>query len=183
MAVHGKVAGSYARAIIDYLGDADKARTVADELSALGEVIESHAELSRVLTTGVFTEKQRREVLEEIMKKLKSGEDTKRMALVVSQQMRLRALSAIGERMHRLLQDHANVVPLHVESASALDAAEKKKVEQKFRSLLGKTVEASYAVDPNLIGGLRVTAAGKTYDGSLVGQLRAIEERLVGGHH
>jgi len=80
-----------------------------------------------------------------------------------------------------ILLDSANVVSLKVETATSLEADEKKQIEDKFTKILGKRVEANYQVDPALIGGLRVTAAGRTYDGSLTGWLNSFEESLISG--
>jgi len=77
--------------------------------------------------------------------------------------------------------ESGNVVSLSVETATSLETDEKKKIEDRFTKILGKKVEASYKVDPALLGGLRVTAAGRTYDGSLTGWLSSFEESLITG--
>ena len=179
MAHIGKVAGSYAKGVFDFLGSPDKVGAVAQELTTIAEVIDSHDELGRVLSTSVFAASERAGVVEDLVKKLKLSDATRRIAMVLAEANRVGYLKPIVERLHRLVQEAAQVVPLEVTSAVALESAEKKKVEQKFKTLLGMSVEASYAVDPDLIGGLRVTAQGRTYDGSLLGQLRSMEEKLT----
>jgi len=71
---------------------------------------------------------------------------------------------------------------LKVKTAEELDDSHKSKIEQRFGKILGKKVEARYEIDPSLIGGLRVDAGGRTYDGSVDGWLTSFEERLVGGY-
>ena len=94
---------------------------------------------------------------------------------------RLGHLPGIANRLHLLLLESAGTVPLDVNAAVALTAEEKDKVERRFAKMLGKKVEANYTVDASLIGGLRVTVGGRTYDGSLAGGLNNFEEQLVGG--
>ncbi|NBV51004.1 hypothetical protein EBR78_07275, partial [bacterium] len=76
----------------------------------------------------------------------------------------------------------ADVAALDVESSEELPAADRKKIEEQFSKLLGKKVEAHYSIQSQLLGGLRVTAAGRTYDGTLSGWLEKMEEKIMGGH-
>lgn len=181
MAKLDKVASNYARAIFGYLNDTAKTRALIDELRAFSDVVNSHDELAHVLNTEVFVDKKRNEVVEDLTAKLKISPDTRRILLVLSSLKRLNQTAAIAEKLHLLLLSAASVVPLKVETAVALETGERKQVEQKFNKILGKKVEATYVVDPTLIGGLRVTAGTRTYDGSLAGQLGVIEEKLIGG--
>lgn len=93
----------------------------------------------------------------------------------------MNALSSILVWLNRFVLETANVIAVQVESATDMNADQKAKVERRFQSLLGKGVEASYRIDPKLIGGVRVTANGKTYDGSIAGWLSSFEEQLVQG--
>ncbi len=186
MAKSDKVANSYAKAIYEFLKTEAKVRAMIQELTTFTQLNEANAELSHVLTTEVFTETQRAGVVDDISEKLKLSADTKRILHVLSTMRRLGHTGEIAEKLNLLLLDVAGVVPVRVEASTALDSGEKEKVEQRFTKLLGKKVEASYVVDPSLIGGLRVTAAGKTYDGSVAGWLEAVQEKLnaelVGGN-
>mgnify|MGYP006782108445 CR=1 FL=1 len=47
--------------------------------------------------------------------------------------------------------------------------------------LSGKDVELRSELDPKVIGGVLVRAAGKSYDGTVRGRLRALRSRLVHG--
>ena len=63
-----------------------------------------------------------------------------------------------------------------VTSAVPLTEAEKQKLERKLEAVLGGTVNAAYAVDESLLGGLMVEADGKIMDGSLRRRLREIKD-------
>ena len=181
MARLDKIATSYAKAVYDHLGDAAKVRAVGDELKSFAGVLAENKELSDVLATQRFSEEDRAGVLADLTARLKLSPDASRVLQVLSEMGRLDHVAGVAQKLHLLMLDAAGVVPLHVESSVGLDASEKQKVEQKFQKILGKKVEASYVVDPNLIGGLRVTAAGRTYDGTLSGWLNVFEQKLVGG--
>jgi len=176
-----KVSQRYAKAIFDYLKDGSKIRALISELEEFSILIESNTELSLVLTSDVYSDDERLAVVEDLVTKAKLSHDAKKVLSVLSTAKRLDHLRSIVERLQLVLLDSANVVSLSVETATSLESEEKKKIEDKFTKILGKKVEANYKVDPALIGGLRVTAAGRTYDGSLTGWLNSFEENLISG--
>ncbi len=176
-----KISQRYARAIFDYLKEEAKTRVLMAELQEFTMIIEGNAELSLVLTSDVYSEKERQAVVEDLVVKAKLSFDAKKVLLVLSIAKRLDHLRAIVERLQLILLESANMVSLSVDTATTLESDEKKKIEEKFQTILGKKVEANYKVDPELIGGLRVTVAGRTYDGSLTGWLSSFEENLISG--
>lgn len=176
-----KVSRRYAKAIADFFGDEAKIRAAIGEFTEFAQIMDKNPELHQVLSSEVFGEKEREGVIEDLASRLKLSADTKKILLVLSNMRRLGQLLGITNRLHQLLLESAGTVPIEVNAAVALTAEEKEKVERRFAKMLGKKVAADYTVDASLIGGLRVTASGRTYDGSLAGGLSNIEEQLVGG--
>lgn len=181
MARQDKAAFRYAKAAFDYLDSGKKAKSLAEELRALAGVIRANEQLTQVLESEAFSSEQRRPILEDLAKKLKLSADALKVALVISGARRLGALGAIAQKLHELVLVSEDIVPLAVQSPTELSEAEKEKVEKRFASLLGKKVEATYEVDASLLGGLRVSAAGRSYNGTLAGWLSAFQESLVEG--
>lgn len=62
-----------------------------------------------------------------------------------------------------------------VVSAVALTDEEKNKLESKLKTVSGRTVTATYAVDPSLLGGIIIEMDGKIIDGSLRHRLSEIK--------
>jgi F-type H+-transporting ATPase subunit delta len=174
-----KVAAQYAKAFIEMVKDAEKARHTVKELLAFAETMQSHPELKHVLTTDIFKEEQRRGVVEDVAKRLGVAPETTRFLVVLSDGKRLRWTDAVAKKINTLLLNSLNVVPLEVVSPEELGSDQKKKVEAKFQNILGKKVEATYSVNPEIMGGLKVTAGGRTFDGSLSGWLDHMEESLM----
>lgn len=176
-----KVSRRYAKAVFDYLKDSSKIRNLIGELKEFSCVLAGSPELTLVLTSDVYSEAERNAVVSDLVAKTQLSQDAKKFLLVLSTAKRLDHLAAIVESLQFILLESANVASLSVETATTLEADEKKKIEEKFQTILGKKVEATYKVDPSLIGGLKATAGGRTYDGSLVGWLNSFEENLISG--
>lgn len=66
-------------------------------------------------------------------------------------------------------------------SATPLGEAQLQALRAAIGKSLGLTVDLKTRVDESLLGGLRVTIGGRTYDGSVRTQLRALRERLAAG--
>ena len=69
---------------------------------------------------------------------------------------------------------------IRVMSAAALDDAQRATLIERFEALTGKRVEATFAVDGNLLGGTVVRLGSKLYDGSLATQLRSLDRAMAG---
>lgn len=65
-----------------------------------------------------------------------------------------------------------------VTSAVELTKAEQKDIETKLGEKLGKKLETTYAIDPSLIGGVRVAYGDFIIDGSVRGSLARLRESL-----
>lgn len=182
MALQNKVAYRYAKAVFAHLeGASGPVREMMESLDRFAQLAVSHEELSRVLYSAVYSDSQREPVVEDLVKKMKLGESTRRVLLVLSRAGRLSHLPLVVKELRHLLLQSEGIVPLHVESATVLSAEERKSVEREFAERMGKKVDASYAVDPKVLGGLKVTAGGRTFEGTLQGWLETFEQRLVGG--
>lgn len=181
MAKLDRVALRYAKAAFDYLGDSKKVDGLTQELIAFSQALTGNPELHLALTNEAFSTDSRAAVVKEVANQMGLSDATQRVLNVLTENRRITSVEAVAERLHHLNLEAAEIAPLKVEASVELSAAEKKQVEEKFTKILGKKVEANYVLEPTLLGGLRVTAAGRTYDGTLSGWLENMEEQLIGG--
>jgi F-type H+-transporting ATPase subunit delta len=65
-----------------------------------------------------------------------------------------------------------------VVSARELAAAERESLASGLALALGRKVLMKTEVSPSLLGGVRVEAAGKVFEGSMRGQLEAMRKEL-----
>lgn len=181
MAKLNKVASSYARALHAVTGNAEASHQVAAELATFAQWLDESPELRMVFGSVRFSAEQRQAVVGDLAAKAKFGDVTKKALSVLTESNRLLAAGAVAEKLRLLALDDAGVAPMQVESAEELDDSERKDLVKRFEKVLGKKVDARFTVVPALLGGVRVVAEGRTYDGSLKGQLSQLGERLAGG--
>ena len=87
------------------------------------------------------------------------------------------ALPMLGgfRRLIRLEQERRTAV---VESAAALPSDVRETVQQRLAATYGGTLNTTFAVNPALVGGMRIKVGSDVYDGSVRARLAAIGSRL-----
>jgi F-type H+-transporting ATPase subunit delta len=66
-----------------------------------------------------------------------------------------------------------------VESAYPMTDSDKKYFEQKLSTKIGKKIEVEIIVNPNLIGGLKITIGDKVIDASVSGSIKKMATQLL----
>lgn len=70
------------------------------------------------------------------------------------------------------------ILTVEVVSAAPLSAADRAALTQKLATLTGKKPRLTCTLDPQVLGGLRLTMDGKRYDGTVRARLDEIERSL-----
>ena len=100
------------------------------------------------------------------------------MIAVLIDHRRLPFLPRIVEQLEKELDARMGFAEALISSARELGDAEKRALEAQVAKVTGKKVRAQYGLDPSLLGGAVVRIGSTIYDGSVVGQLEKIRERL-----
>ncbi|MBI1862243.1 MAG: ATP synthase F1 subunit delta [Deltaproteobacteria bacterium] len=177
-----RVANRYAKAIFSlFEKDQRGLGAVLVELRSFHALMQESETVRSALTNPAFPAVKRSQLVDDFVARLKLGAPARQILMVVAEGDRLVCLGEIVGGVEGLRLKAANLVPLAVETPSALSAEEQKRVVSRFGVILGHPVEPSFVVNPGLIGGIRVVANGKTYDGSVFGWLNSFQERSAGG--
>ena len=175
-----RVANRYAKALAG-TWPGKKGTPIREELRQVEKIISQHAELKKVVSSRVFSGETVAQVMADIAEKMKLSKESRQALRLLSEMRRVAALSPIIDRWEEIDLIDSGTVPLIVESSHELEAKERAKVEEKFKGILGKEISAKYELNKKLIGGVRIQAGGRTYDGSLKGWLGSLEGKLVEG--
>lgn len=106
--------------------------------------------------------------------------DESRVRLVVQRvsQAGRRKCPAILWQFRRLVQLEIVRQTATVESAAPLPLELRTGVQADLERIYGSGLKTSFAVNPALIGGMRIRAGGDVYDSSIQARLAALEVRL-----
>jgi F-type H+-transporting ATPase subunit delta len=98
------------------------------------------------------------------------------MGAVIAQEPR--GYMGILSHFHRLVKLDIERRSARVESATPISDAMTQLVRENLARRYGQGLDVKFAVNPALIGGLRVRVGSDVYDGSVKARLTALEESL-----
>ena len=93
---------------------------------------------------------------------------------------RLGMVAEIAEDYERLLYSHRGIEPADVVTAVPLEDDEKKKLEERLGTIIGKKVVVKSEVDPTVVGGIIARVGGKLLDASTRNRLEALKKQIAG---
>ena len=169
----------YAQALIEIAEERGELETVAQELEELAQLIESDADLMRVLKNRALSERERGGFIERVFKD-RFSDSVYKFLRVVNTKERLASLPGMITAYGDLLRDKKNIVHVKVWVAREMDAGEVAAVSRSIGESLGsKTVELEQEVDEALIGGLKIRVGDNMIDASVVSRLRMMKQQLI----
>lgn len=100
------------------------------------------------------------------------------LALLLLERDRLQQLPQIVEVFHSLVLEDRGVAIANVTTAMELTPAELELVRSKIQQMVGKEIEITTHVDPEIIGGIVVRIGDMLLDGSVITQLKQLRQRM-----
>jgi F-type H+-transporting ATPase subunit delta len=99
-----------------------------------------------------------------------------RQAVTLLAQKKPRGYVEILSRLHRLVKLDVEQHTARVESATAMPGDLQNEITNEIKKKYGNGINASFAQNPALIGGLRIQVGSDLYDGSVKTRLDKLEE-------
>jgi F-type H+-transporting ATPase subunit delta len=174
---HGGLPRRYARAILDVAKEQQSVDKVAQDLKDAVALLDGNAELRRILLHGAVRAEKKRGIVAGIWKEGLVA----RLLQLLAERGRIEILPALAEHFERAWNESRGIASGEVVSAAPLPEGQQQALSAALGKTLGLRVDLKTRQDPGLLGGVRVSIAGRTYDGSVRAQLRALRERLAGG--
>jgi F-type H+-transporting ATPase subunit delta len=177
--IESAVAERYARAVFELAVEAGQLKGVTDELQALANVYASSTDLQRVLENPLVDQAQREAILRDLSARLSLSPVAVNTVRLLVARRRVRALPEIAKRLVGLADEKAGLLRATVTSAIPLSETYYQNLASELEKLTGKKILLERKQDPSLIAGVVTRVGDNTIDGSLRGQLSALERKLL----
>lgn len=175
------IAGRYARALAEVVVDLKMdAKKTVDELSQLTALVHDNTELRNILQNPAVPQKQKLGLLDVIIARTKVSKMLRNFVAVLIDQRRIGNMEEIAEQFKHELNDRLGIAEAEISSVRELGAAEKKALEAQVAKATGKKVTATYTQEAGLLGGAVVRVGSTIYDGSVLGQMQRIKQKIAG---
>lgn len=165
----------YARALFDVAPQAQRG-AVRDDLHQAAAALASHAELRAALTNPALRPEARARLAGAVF--ANAAEPAGRLLRLLAQRGRMVLLPAIARAFAEQVAEAAGVITAQATTAVALEAGQRDALTAAIRTATGHAVELETATDPSLLGGVRLTLQGRTYDGSVKSRLAGLRRAL-----
>ena len=169
----------YANALADVVleqGAADPARKqLADFVAAYAE----STELRNFMASPAVSREAKHGVVEKIVARTGTSRILRNFLFVIVDNQRTHLLPEIAASFEEVLRQRQGIAEAEVLSAVPLNDKQKAALLRNLENATGKKIEASYSLDPRLLGGAVVRIGDTIYDGSVRNQLDRLRQHLA----
>ena len=173
-----QAARRYAKALLSLAQEQEAGEIIGSQLAQVAQLF-TDPELAKILTLPALPLRARQSIVQQVISQAAPHDTFVKFLRVLADNNRLRDLVDIDRAYQRLLDKVLGRIRAQIRSAAALSEEEAQTITAAFSRLTKKTVEASFAVDTELLGGIIVEVEGQIYDASLKTQLARLESQLA----
>jgi F-type H+-transporting ATPase subunit delta len=175
----GAVARRYAAAIFDI---ARKQNTIDRTLEDVQQIAKlfSDRKVSFLLQEPKVSAQRKEKALRDAMQG-KALPTSINLALLLVQRELVEYAPNIAAELERMVRDHRNEAVADVTTASQIDDAQSRTIQQALEQRTGKTIIINKHVDPSILGGVVARVGDQVIDGSIRYRLSLLEQRLLTG--
>ena len=170
----------YARALFEAAEEHGRIEQVASDLAALAAAVEEIPELRSFLANPEVEPVGKADVLREIAGE--ADELVRNFVQLVAEKGRAGELVDMNRELEALVAREQNRLAVELTTAYELSDDEAESIVGAIQKASGRTVEATRAVDPDLIGGIVLKVGSFLADGSVRGRLERLRRELSTAH-
>ncbi len=170
-------AARYAEALFDLALDGAALERVEADLKMLGDAMSVSPDLRAALKSPVYAAGDKASVIAVIGAKIGLSPLTQNFLGVVARNGRLFALDGVIAAFAQKLAAHRGEVSAEAVSAAPLNGDQTKRLRGEIERVVGKAVNLTLKVDPELLGGMIVKVGSTMIDSSLrtkLGRLKSM---------
>ncbi len=172
------IAEKYAVALLQVAQEQKTVDAIGAEIQLIQKLVEQNPELKKTLEHPRIKTGEKLEALRGFLgEKLSATMENFLMLLIMKK--RIKHLKAVADHYERLLYQMKGKAIARVLTALPLVADQKRTLTEKLSQMFGVVVELKEEVKPDLIGGMMIYLGDQRMDGSVLGQLERMKQRLL----
>lgn len=172
------VPGRYASALFELAQEANQVADVERDLNAIGTLLDESDDLKRLVRSPIFSSDEQVRALDAVLSAAGISGLTSNFIRVLAKNRRLFALGDMIRVFRTLASRARGEVAADVTSATTLSAEQQDALKERLRIAIGKDVQLTTSVDPNILGGLIVKVGSRMIDSSLRTKLASLKMRM-----
>jgi F-type H+-transporting ATPase subunit delta len=166
----------YAKAILEFATDANKAAAVNEDMKSIGTTINSNQELSDFLSNPIIKQEVKNAALKEVFSSVQP--ETNKLFDLLLENKRFEILSAISSEYSTLFDANNGVQSATVTTAIAMTPELEQQVLAKIATFSSKKITIENTVDPSIIGGFILRIGDMQYNASVANKLQELKREF-----
>jgi len=171
-------AKQYAEALFNVANMSSEEKAVRDSLTMVNSAIKASPEFRAFLFSKRITEAQKATAVKEAFG-VKCHPIVSEFIGLVTDQNLVQLFSLIEKSYIKIFEKKLNYLTVIAHVSFELSENESKELKESLESALGKSMDLSVKVDPNLIGGIKLRVGNKFMDASIQNQLENMRQSLL----
>jgi F-type H+-transporting ATPase subunit delta len=166
-------------AVVRAAQSAGRLDDLEDELFRFGRVVDGNTALRAAITDPSRSGKDKAALVDDLLG-TKVGPETRLLA-------RQSVLAPRGRRFDRVVEAYGAIAARRrdeltamVTTAVALDPAQRERLARALGEIYGRAVQLNVAMDPGVLGGIRIQVGDEVVDGTILRRLETARRRLAG---
>jgi F-type H+-transporting ATPase subunit delta len=172
-----EVAEVYARALFEVAVEHDKLDEIHEQLGQFADALNDSRDLATFFFSPYFSTDEKKDALGRAI----DGADPAFMNFLQAlvERHRMPVIFRIRARFEELYEEERKLLPVHVTSAVALDEKTVKGIGKRIGEQIGRTVELSSNVDPEILGGIVLRVGNFVLDASIRHRLEQLRKQVA----
>lgn len=176
MALSGSAGRRYAEALIDLAGDPATVERFRTSLVRLAEAI-GPASIAMLRDPRVSLEHRRNALMSALTDE---PAEVRSLLVLLLERQRIQLLPAIARYFGEIVDRRAGIEMAKISTPVELSSADRDALVGRLERSSGRTLRATFVVDPSLLGGAKVQIGDHVIDTSLAAQLQEMARELAG---
>lgn len=168
----------YAEALFQLALEQDCVDKYSDEVKLVYEALSGESEILKVFNYPEISSEVKFNILQTALKDSVS-DDILGLLQVVFNKNREKELIEILDTFLKKVLDYKGIITAVVESAVPLSEKKLNEIKEKLSNKLNKQVDVEALVEPELIGGLKITVEGRVIDNTVKSQLENMKKAML----
>lgn len=169
-------AGRYAEAVVSLAKERGNFEAWDRDLARLAEAMRT-PEVARFFANPAIPVERKRAALDSILED--ALPETRNLVKLLLERQRLEILPDIYDAFTEAWLAERGIARAEVTTSEPLSTDQERAVKARLEEIVGKQVEMSLTVDPDIIGGIVARVGDHLYDGSVRTKLRQLRTRML----
>jgi F-type H+-transporting ATPase subunit delta len=172
-----EVAAVYTRALFEAAKDRGVLDEVHEQLGQFADALDGNRDLARFFFSPYFSVDEKKDALHRAVE----GAEPIFMNFLEAllERHRMPVIFRVRTLLERFWEEEHKLLPVEVTSAVALDENTVSSIGESIGKQLGRTVELSSSVDPEIIGGVVLRVGNFVLDASIRNRLEKLREQVA----